>query len=750
MPVFRAGEVLRSRALLAAAIALACFFAWPAMAAAESFTVNTAADEVDLTPGNEFCETAAGKCSLRAGIEESNALAGSDQISFEEELFNGSSDGIIELGSGLPPITSSLELRGPRCENESGFSGPCVEIDGVSAAPGLAIEGAEEVEVESLAITGAEVGLAVNGASKLRLRRSWFGVGIDGGAAGNGVGVELGPGADGSRIGFEEPGSGNLIVNSAGAGLDILGASNVRVLSNQFGVSPDGTAASNGTDLAIASTLGSAASDNTIGTRLGSAALATPECDIGCNLISGSASSGIDLAGDGNERLPAVGTVITGNQIGLDADRKTAIPNAGAGILVGTAPRTLIGGSRTGDANSFAGGTLAVDAGSAPYLVVRGNLIGSSAGPGGAADPPANGIAVDSSGLSFEFEEAQILDNEIGLDGGIGILQTGRGAEIARNLIEGVATGIEARGDESLIESNVIEATSLGIFIGGGFNTIVGNDIRGGQKAGIRIQGGGPFVVSGNVIGGDTAAAENTIDGSGGAAIEIANTEISVNDVARNHGAGNAGLFIDLVTIGDDEEGPNKGILPPTLDTATQTGISGFAKANAVVRVFRKQTSSAGELESFLGQAVADGNGDWSLSFPAALPVGTFVAATQTNSFGGTSELAITDVAGFATGAGQDFGSSPAASQGDKRPPHTEILQQSKVSREGDVRFFFASNERGSRYQCSLDSDKFRGCKSPKRYRGLKPGKHVFRVRAIDRAGNIDPTPAKRRFKVLG
>ena len=35
-------------------------------------------------------------------------------------------------------------------------------------------------------------------------------------------------------------------------------------------------------------------------------------------------------------------------------------------------------------------------------------------------------------------------------------------------------------------------------------------------------------------------------------------------------------------------------------------------------------------------------------------------------------------------------------------------------------------------------------------YKGLKPGKHVFKVRAAKGHPTVDPTPAKRKFKVLG
>ena len=33
-------------------------------------------------------------------------------------------------------------------------------------------------------------------------------------------------------------------------------------------------------------------------------------------------------------------------------------------------------------------------------------------------------------------------------------------------------------------------------------------------------------------------------------------------------------------------------------------------------------------------------------------------------------------------------------------------------------------------------------------YKQLKPGKHVFRVKARDRAGNVDRTPIVKRFRI--
>ena len=66
------------------------------------------------------------------------------------------------------------------------------------------------------------------------------------------------------------------------------------------------------------------------------------------------------------------------------------------------------------------------------------------------------------------------------------------------------------------------------------------------------------------------------------------------------------------------------------------------------------------------------------------------------------------------------------------------------------AKFKFSSTEAGSTFQCKLDRKPFKSCRSPKKYSGLKPGKHVFKVRAIDAAGNTDSSPAVKKFKVLG
>lgn len=85
----------------------------------------------------------------------------------------------------------------------------------------------------------------------------------------------------------------------------------------------------------------------------------------------------------------------------------------------------------------------------------------------------------------------------------------------------------------------------------------------------------------------------------------------------------------------------------------------------------------------------------------------------------------------------------------DETPPNTKITSgPSGKTGKHKATFRFTSTEPGSTFQCKLDGKKWANCRSPKTYSGLKEGKHVFKVKAIDAAGNVDPTPAKRSWRV--
>lgn len=61
----------------------------------------------------------------------------------------------------------------------------------------------------------------------------------------------------------------------------------------------------------------------------------------------------------------------------------------------------------------------------------------------------------------------------------------------------------------------------------------------------------------------------------------------------------------------------------------------------------------------------------------------------------------------------------------------------------------FASNDPWARFECRLDgATAYTPCTSPRTYTALGEGSHTFRVRAIDRDGLRDPTPATRSWVV--
>ncbi|HVD40185.1 MAG TPA: CSLREA domain-containing protein [Solirubrobacterales bacterium] len=743
----------------------------PAAASALSYEVTTTADEADKTAGAP-CETNAGGCSLRAAIEVANGTTGvADQIVFKASVFNGELADTINLATPLPAITDQLQIRGDsngQCTTEALVAGPCAGVSGPTGNFGLIVEG-DNVWIEGLAITGALTGInVINESQEFVAKDNWIGVDLKAEAKANNTGIFIDPGSDDAEIGGNATTARNVIAGNNLEGLDIEGASGAIVRGNFFGVAPDGTTQmGNAKNIEVTDStagLGFEAKNNEIGQQLTAEAGATSTCDGGCNLISGAISYGVDLAGNGGNEAPASGpTLVAGNHIGLGVTGMTAIPNAQRGVLVGDADEASIGGSSSGYGNHINGGFIGVLAGaSADDLVVDSNQIGLN-GAGDPLSPPSEGVNVSSEGISGLNHETEIQGNAI-VGTGVGITQHSVGAFIEENEIVDPGIGIYTYGfvgaHGNLIANNaIVSASQQGMLLENDDNFVIGNEVLESGSAGIRVQ---PFLtigVSANQIGGDSKSEENLIVQSGGPAIEIEDFETENNEVGRNVGSENNGPFIDLISTepGTEPNGPNEGIKPPAIGSAKQSSASGSgAQPGATVRVFRKANAEAGELEAFLAETVVDGSGNWSAAFSSAIPAGTLVTATQTNTSGGTSELA-TPVAAAAENSGGSGGGGNGGGNGgnggnpkDKTPPDTKILKgPPKKTHKRTVKFKFASTEAGSTFQCKLDRKPFKPCASPKKYKKLKPGKHVFKVRAIDKAGNVDPTPAKRSFKVL-
>jgi hypothetical protein len=737
-------------------IAIGCLFAAPGTASAGTYTVDSTGDQADETLGDEECETSANTCTLRAAIEESNESVGTaDAIGFDGSVFEGQLADTIALGSLLPEIEDQLSIEGGACTTQAGPQGPCVGIQATGLTYGLSAEDVEGVTIQGVAVTGATTGIrAINEAEELKVRGSWLGVKLDGtNGTGANTGIWLDPGSDGATIGGTEASQRNVVANSAAEGLDVEGASETTVLGNYFGVKADGkTQAANGKDIEVTDTVSFEANGTTVGATVASGAA---PCDGGCNVISGASFAGVDLQGNGGNEEPATGpTVVHGNYVGLSADGTETVANASYGIYVGKATEAFIGGGENGDANFIAGGSQGIAAENAEGFEASGNVFGSGAAGAEITAPGTGVFAINTNNAN----PVAVFGNVFDMDGGVAVEARFGGTEIASNFIEGAEIGIWTKAGPNaaggnLIEDNVIgESLANGIWIEDAQNEVLGNAVYQSGEAGILLELPVALLFpTENLIGGNAPTDENNVNESGGPAIQVVdesgNTEEdSFNEVGRNKGAGNAGLFIDLVGEA------NAGILPPAIGAAKLGGASGSGGVpGATVRVFRKATASPGEVKSFLGEATADGSGNWSVTYAAAIPGETRIAATQTSE-GGTSELAFatTEPAPETGGGGSGNGNGGGNGGAEKPAPQTTIKKGPKAKTSSTTaKFKFTSSLSGSTFECKLDKKKFKPCQSPKAYKKLKPGKHVFKVRA-KKAGVTDPTPAVRRFKVLG
>jgi len=119
------------------------------------------------------------------------------------------------------------------------------------------------------------------------------------------------------------------------------------------------------------------------------------------------------------------------------------------------------------------------------------------------------------------------------------------------------------------------------------------------------------------------------------------------------------------------------------------------------------------------------------------------VRATQ----GGAHELTLTG-----TGGALDTEFEREATltvDADCEPPGTTIdAAPADPTNAAAPRFRFSATGGGTGFECAVDGGAFAPCSSPASLAGLVEGPHGFSVRAVDAAGNEDPTPAAAGFTV--
>src|SRR5947199_240574 len=141
----------------------------------------------------------------------------------------------------------------------------------------------------------------------------------------------------------------------------------------------------------------------------------------------------------------------------------------------------------------------------------------------------------------------------------------------------------------------------------------------------------------------------------------------------------------------------------------------------------------------------------------AVTPDGAFVYVTNSNS----DSVSVIDTAlrTVVATVPVEAGAGPrgiAIANLDTTPPETSIESgpaEGSLTNSPQAAFTFSGTDDRTQatalgFNCSLDGAAFVACVNPQTYTGLAGGQHAFMVRAVDAAGNVDPTPATRTWTV--
>lgn len=288
---------------------------------AATLTVDTVSDLGDQTPGDGICSTTGNECSLRAGIEEADALAGPDSVNF---TIPGEGIHTISPASDLPAITEQLTIDGitqpgsscgtlvpSRPASSNTPHNLLIEIRGAPAILGSLLDFSD---APNSIVRGLVLSESAHAEQFINLTSS-----PDSTIECNYIGTNP-SGTNASGLAFAD-----------NAGLDMITSDNTNVDNNLISGTSDGLRLHN-----------AAAHNNLIGTNATGTAAIPNQTGISAssswvenNVISGNANVGVAFSGNFVN--------VTGNLIGLGL---TGAPlgNGGDGLYINNTAYVLIGG----------------------------------------------------------------------------------------------------------------------------------------------------------------------------------------------------------------------------------------------------------------------------------------------------------------------------------------------------------------------------------------------------------------------
>ncbi len=544
-----------------------------------NFTVNSTSDSGDSSPGDGTCRTAASatECTLRAALEETNALAGTQTI-----LFNlPAGDDFIHPASALPEITQPVVIDGT---TQPGFDGgkPVVHVDGshLGAAPptsGFKIPNVLDVTIKALQIlrftnhgienygnlTLDHLEIAANQAS-----------GIDSFKASDGIHVSLnnstvfenaGPGVNGINTHFTM--DHVTMDRNTGGGLRVTGGS----LSLDHGGVADNAVPTDGGGIFL-SMAGSPIIRNT-----------TIEGN-----TSGLKGGGLFLWNLPGAMMMVENTTFDGNY-GYD----------GGGIYIDAGTSHLSASTLINNRAKHHGGGVFVNTNNNPTLWVENGTVIGRVGEGNIANsaPASNGLG----GGIYNLKNLNISDSSIEGNTGDGIYNNGgeiriQDSSVSANTLSGIESFISgATVDIVVTRSKFAQNGFSGIGAINADLTITQGSIRDNASSGIRMNGGSLIMDHSEVVGNSSAG-----DGGGIALYNIGLTGIENTTISNNTAAtSGGGIYFWGLGMGGDLKLYNTTI---SGNLAGTTG-GGFEAASGVVGVnnvtlARNAAASAGGLHS--------------------------------------------------------------------------------------------------------------------------------------------------------
>lgn len=531
------GRVLRALGLLVLGATLLTGLRPSPVAAQTTFTVTDTGDAPDANAGNGLCATGGGTCTLRAALQEANALTGNQEIHFD---IAGTAPHTIQPASALPAVSDPASIDGA---SEPDYTDrPVVVIDGqnTTGADGLTLTRSSLVNALAIINFDGE-GLLLRGTSGSTLQNNYIGVAADGSAAGNGGnGLEVTENATSTLIGPNNVISANAL---RGIFIGLSGEDDNSVYGNYIGTGPDGMSPmGNGYEGVL---INGAA--NTIVGGTGSVNAGSR------NVISGNGRDGVTITGSG-----ATDNLVNGNYIGVAADGATDLGNTKNGIEISDeASLNLIGsGNADGTGNVISGngenglliaGTIATS-GPSDNLVAA-NHIGTDAA-GTAAVPN------DADGVNVEFADGNAIGstlaaaNVISGNGDDGVDVTGENTDIAGNIIGVTADESSTLGNEK--QGIFLRSGSHGSALGGAAPAFA--NIVGGNAQGLRISSSDNVSLEGSFIGIGRDDA-NLGNAGTGVLVDVGSENVTLGgtaDGAENVISGNEGVGLVLSDFNDD------------------------------------------------------------------------------------------------------------------------------------------------------------------------------------------------------